>query len=62
MSSSSDKQKKMADDELWEKCKKLSKELDKKWHSTKPYMGHCGNCQKYAMLMPQDAGMFCSDC
>lgn len=42
--------------------KKLMDTLEKSWWATEPYMGNCGNCQKYAMLRPQDAGMFCYDC
>lgn len=44
------------------KVKKMSDELENSWWSQKPYMSHCGNCMKYAMLRPQDAGMFCYDC
>lgn len=45
-----------------EDVKKLLDDLDKQWWSTPPHMGNCGNCMKYAMLRPQDAGMFCYDC
>ena len=49
-------------DTTYDECKKLSDEFEKNWWSTKPYMGNCGNCQKYGMIRPQDAGMFCYDC
>ena len=42
--------------------RKLSAELDKTWWSTKPHMGNCGNCQDYAMIRPQDSGMYCEKC
>lgn len=45
-----------------EDVRKLLDDLDKMWWSTKPYEGYCGNCQRYAMLRPQDAGMFCDQC
>jgi len=41
---------------------KMLDDLDDMWWDTKPHMGYCGNCQKYDMLRPQDAGMFCYNC
>jgi len=45
-----------------EELRKVMDAMETAWWNTKPYMGNCGNCQKYAMLRPQDAGMFCYDC
>jgi len=42
--------------------KKLHDAMETAWWNTKPYMDNCGNCQQYALLRPQDSGMYCEKC
>ncbi len=42
--------------------KEVLKQMEETWWNQESYMGFCGCCQKYSLLRPQRAGMFCENC